>query len=496
MSNRIVIDPVTRLEGHGRIEILLNDAGEVANAFFVVPELRGFEAFCVGRPAEEMPVITNRICGICPEAHHIASTKTLDALYAVIPPSAAVLLRELLYMAFVVADHTTHFYVLGGPDLLVGPDAPPMERNLMGVIAKLGQEAGRAVLDCRRRNHHAIEILGGRAIHPCAGLPGGWSKALSKPERRELARISADNVAFALASLEIFEQQVLSSSEYRAALESDLFVQKTWSMGLVDARNRLTFYDGQLRVVGEDGNELLCFSPADYAEHLAERRESWTYLKFPYLKKIGWQGLVDGPASGIYAVGPQARLNVSDCLATPKAGEFFEKYFETLGSKRVNGRYQPVHNRMATHWARLVEMLYAAERMVELTSDERIVDPLVRVVPTATPKEGVGCVEAPRGTLIHHYHTDERGILTRVNLIVGTTHNHAPISMSVKKAAVGLIRKGTVVSEGLLNRIEMAFRLYDPCFACATHALPGRMPLVVTVRASSGEIVFCQKRDG
>ena len=216
-------------------------------------------------------------------------------------------------------------------------------------------------------------------------------------------------------------------------------------------------------------------------QHIAEHVEPWTYLKFPYLKDVGWKGFVDGKDSGVYCATPLSRLNASDGMATPKAQEAFEKLYETLGSKKVNGRYQPVHHRLATHWARLVELLYAAERMLELVTDPEITDPNVRPIVTTTPDEGVGSVEAPRGTLTHHYWTDEHGILTKVNLIVGTTNNYAPMSMSVKKTAQSLIQNGTVVTEGLLNRIEMAFRSYDPCMSCATHSLPGQMPLEVVI---------------
>jgi F420-non-reducing hydrogenase large subunit len=283
---------------------------------------------------------------------------------------------------------------------------------------------------------------------------------------------------------------VLNNPEYVELILSDGFSEPTYYMGTVDANNRVNFYDGLIRVVGPDGEEFTKYHPRDYCEHVAEHVEPWTYLKFPYLKQIGWKGLVGGADSGVYCATPLSRLNAADGMATPLAQEAYEQMFEMLGSGRVNGRYRPIHYRLAAHWARLVELLYAAERMVELINDPEIMDPNMRVVVTNTPDEGVGCVEAPRGTLTHHYWTDERGILTRVNLIVGTTNNYAPIAMSVKKAAQTLIHKGVVISDGLLNRIEMAFRAYDPCFACATHALPGKMPLEVTIRDASGATVM------
>jgi F420-non-reducing hydrogenase large subunit len=485
---RITIDPITRLEGHGKIEIFLDDEGEVANAYLQIPELRGFEQFCVGRPAEEMPRITNRICGVCPEAHHMAATKALDALFNVEPSSAVKKIRELFYETFYCTDHTVHFYALGGPDFVLGPDSPPAERNILGVIHKVGVDIGKQVIACRQRNHHVIKMLGGRGIHPVAGLPGGWSKAISEEERQEIEGYAQENVDFALFSLQLFADVVLANQAYVDLIVSDAFTHYTYYMGTVDENNHVNFYDGKIRVVDPEGKEFVKYEAKDYADHISERVEPWTYLKFPYLKNVGWKGFVDGMDSGVYTATPQSRLNAADGMATPKAQEHFEQMYETLGSKKVNGRYQPIHHRLATHWARLIELLYAAERMVELAKDPEITDPNVRIAVTNTPTEGIGSVEAPRGTLTHHYKTDENGILTAVNLIVGTTNNYAPIAMSVKKAAQGLIKKGTVITEGLLNTVEMAFRNYDPCMSCATHSLPGQMPLEVTIIDSEGNI--------
>ena len=492
---RISIDPITRLEGHGKIEIFLNDEGDVANAYFQVPELRGFEQFCVGRLAEEMPIITNRICGVCPEAHHLASTKALDRLFGVEPPPAAKKIRELMYSAFYVTDHTTHFYALGGPDFIVGPDAPPAERNILGVIRKVGVEVGKQVIACRSRNHHVIQMLGGRNVHPTAGQPGGWSKSVSEEERKEFEKIARENIDFALFSLKVFDSIVLKNPQYVEMVTSDTYTHRTYSMGTVDDQNRVNFYDGLIRVVDQDGNEVLKFPAEDYMKHIAEHVEPWTYMKFPYLKSIGWKGFVDGPESGVYAATPLTRLNVSDRMPTPRAQEEFERMYSTLGGPSRGPRRAPIHHRLATHWARLIELLYAAERMLELATDAEITSPDVRRIPTGVVGSGVGSVEAPRGTLIHHYESDERGVLTRVNMIVGTTNNHASISMSIKKAAQQLIVKGKVIEEGLLNRIEMAFRLYDPCLSCATHALPGRMPMTVTIRDASGNTIRSFRRD-
>ncbi|MBJ6724466.1 Ni/Fe hydrogenase subunit alpha [Geomesophilobacter sediminis] len=493
--NRISIDPITRLEGHGKIDIFLDEAGDVANTYFQVPELRGFEQFCVGRLAEEMPVITNRICGVCPEAHHMAATKALDALFGVEPPQAAHKVRELLYSAFFVTDHTTHFYALGGPDFIIGPDAPPAERNLLGVIRKVGPEIGRQVIDCRARNHHVIKTVGGRAIHPVAGLPGGWSRPITKAERDEIAAIAEKNVQFARFTLKLFDDLVLKNPQHLDLITSEAYTHRTYYLGVVDPANRVNFYDGKVRVVAPDGAELMQYHPSDYAAEIAERVEPWSYLKYPYLKRVGWNGFTDGAESGVYAASPLARLNVSDGMATPLAQEEFERFFETLGSTRVDGRYTPVHFRLATHWARLVELLYAAERMRELALDPEIVSPKLRAEPGPVTGRGIGCVEAPRGTLTHHYEADARGVLTRVNMIVGTTNNYAAMTMSVRRAAESLISKGRV-EEGILNRIEMAFRLYDPCLSCATHAAVGKMPLTLRIRSASGAVIRTIVRQG
>lgn len=495
---RITIDPITRLEGHGRIEILLNDKGDVDNVYFQIPELRGFEQFCVGRLAEDMPNITNRICGVCPEAHHMAATKALDDLFMIDPPPAAKKVRELFYMAFYVTDHTTHFYALGGPDFIVGPEAPPSERNLLGVVKKVGLDIGTQVIHCRARNHEIIKMLGGRAIHPTAGLPGGWSKSISEEERKQIEDVARKNIEFARFSLKIFNDIVLKNPDYLKLISSSVYFHKTYYMGTVDAKNQLNFYDGQIRVVSPEGKEFVKYPARDYLDHIAERVEPWSYLKFPYLKNIGWRGFVDGKDSGVYCATPLSRLNAADGIPTPLASEAFDRFYKAFGSKQdASGRYAPVHHCLATHWARLIEMLYAAERMLELALDPEITSKEVRAIPSGkiNPMGGIGSVEAPRGTLTHHYEADEKGVLTKVNLIVGTTNNYAPISMSIKQAAQKLITGGNPVTEGCLNKIEMAFRLYDPCFSCATHSQPGKMPLIVSVRTPDGILKETIRRD-
>lgn len=473
MTRRIVIDPITRLEGHGKVDIILNEDGNVDHAYFQVPELRGFEKFAEGRPAEEMPQITSRICGVCPTAHHMAATKALDALYHVTPPPAAKKIREAVYSAFFVEDHALHFYFLGGPDFVVGPTAPKAERNILGVLGKVGLEVGKDVIGMRKQLRDLITLAGGKVIHPVLGLPGGVAKALTPDDQQLFAAAAERAVQFAQFSLHVFDDIVLKNTEYVNWITSDTYTHATYYMGLVDADNRVNFYDGDLRVVSPDGKEFLKFAPRDYLQHIAEHVEPWSYIKFCYLKNPGWKGFSDGADSGIYCVAPLARLNAAEGMATPLAQQAYERMYATLGGK-------PVHHTLANHWARLIEMLYAAERLRELAADPELISPDVHTIPTETPTEGVGVVEAPRGTLFHHYATDTRGLVTRANLIVATQNNAARIALSVDKAAKGLIKAGKV-DDGILNMIEMAFRAYDPCHGCATHSLPGQMPLLVRI---------------
>jgi len=387
-----------------------------------------------------------------------------------------------------VADHATHFYVLGGPDFVVGPEAPKAERNILGVVCKVGKEIGARVMQLLKENHEASAIIGGRYIHPVGALVGGVSKSLTAAERDRLIEIGKNSVEIAKFSIKLFDDVVLKNKEYRDMILGDAFMHRTYYMGMVDENNRVNFYDGKVRVVRPDGSELLKFGPTEYLDVIAEHIEPWTYLKFPYLKAIGWKGFVDGPESGVYRASPLARLNVSEGMPTPLAQKEYERFFDFLGGK-------PVHATLATHWARLIELLYAAEHELELAQDADIISKDVRNIPTATPDEGVAIVEAPRGTLIHHYITDERGLLKKVNLIVGTTNNYAAIDMSIKKAAQAMIQPGKPITEGILNKIEMAFRAYDPCFGCATHALPGKTPLIVNIYNHQRELLQEIRRD-
>ncbi len=409
----------------------------------------------------------------------MASGKAVDAVYKVKIPAAAAKLRELYYMAHYIHSHTAHFYALAAPDFVVGPDAPPAARNILGLIDKVGIDIGGEVIRQREISQLIQQMVGGRSTHPVWNLPGGVTRALAKEDREKIRGFVPGLIKFGEFGLKLFDDLVLKNQAYLDLVLGDGYELVTNYMGLVDAKNRVTFYDGTVRVVDPEGVEIDRYAAHEYLDHVAEHVEPYTYLKFPYLKKRGWQGFKEGSGTSIYQTAPLARLNVASGMATPKAQEAYEKMYAVLGRK-------PAHKLMAMHWARLIELLYAAERLAELVADDEILDPNVRVLPSTTPTEGVGIVEAPRGTLTHHYWTDSKGIVTKANLIVGTTNNNAPISMAVTKAAKKFITKGGEFREGLLNRVEMAFRIYDPCFSCATHSLPGRMPLTVEIKDASG----------
>lgn len=468
----ITIDPITRLEGHGKIEIFMNDAGNVENAYLQIPELRGFERFCEGRRAEDMPIITPRICGVCPTAHHFAATKALDDAFNVEPTKTAKKLRELMYAGNFIYDHTLHFYFLGGPDFVVGPDAPPGERNIFGVLKKVGLDVGKEVIKHRAYGQKITEMIGGKATHPTCGLPGGISKGLNEEERQSIEDMARSSVEFSKFTLKVFDDIVLANEDYVNLILNDAYQLDTYNMGLVDKNNHVNFYDGDLRVTDQKGNEYDRFQSTDYLNKITEHVEPWTYSKFTYLKEIGWNGFTGGPDSGIFRVGPLGRLNAADGMATPLANAEYKRMYKTLGGR-------PVNSTLAFHWARLIELQYAAERTLELSQDPGITDTDLRN-PVGEPGEGIGVIEAARGVLVHHYKVNKEGMIDKANLIVATTNNYASICMSIRDAAKGLI-KNHVVNDGLLNMVEMAFRAYDPCFGCSTHCLPGTMPLTVNI---------------
>jgi F420-non-reducing hydrogenase large subunit len=412
----------------------------------------------------------------------MASCKATDAVFHVDPPPAAKKLREAFYCSHMIHSHIAHFYALAAPDFVMGPTSDPAQRNILGVISKVGLKVGGEVIKHRAYAQSIQASIAGKATHPVGGIPGGMSKPITEEQREEFEEKAKSCVEFSKFSLKLFNDVVLANKDYLNIITGNIYTMKSYYMGLVDSKNKVNFYDGDVRVVDPDGKEVVKFKPAQYLEYIAERPEPWTYLKFPFLKKVGWKGFVEGKDSGVYRVSPLARLNVADGMATPLAQAEYEKMYKTLGGK-------PVHATLVFHWARLVEFMYASERLLELCQDPEITSPEVRAEITATPDEGVGIVEAPRGTLIHHYQTDKNGMVTKVNLIVATAHNYPAMNMSIKKAAQGLITKGKTATEGLLNMVEMAFRAYDPCMACATHTLPGQMPLEVVIYGSNGEVV-------
>ena len=485
-SKRITIDPITRLEGHGKIEIFLDDSGNVENTYFQIPELRGFEKFCIGRSVDDLARLTPRLCGVCPGAHHIASGRALDAVYKTEPTPAAEKLRRLFYEAHYVHSHIAHFFALAAPDYVLGPAAPKAQRNVLGVVGAVGLEIGGAVLKARSQAQKIQELLGGKATHPVNCLPGGVSRGLSEEERQKVEETAVELLEFAKFTLSsVLYPIVLENKDYlNIVLDKNLYYHESYYMGLVDENNRVNFYKGKVRVMDPSGKEFAKFDEKDYLEHIAEHVEPWSYLKFPFLKQVGWKGFKEGPNSGIFRVAPLARLNVADGMATPLAQKEYEKYHKTLG--------RPVHNTLAMHWARVIELLYSAEHLLDLARDDEVTSDDIRAE-LGEPGEGIGIVEAPRGTLVHHYWADKDGMTTDLNLIVATAHNYAAICMGTKKVATAII-KDWQISDGLLNMVEMSFRAYDPCFACATHTMPGELPLEVNVRGPDGTVLRTLRR--
>ncbi len=402
---------------------------------------------------------------------------------------------NLVYNAFYAGDHATHFYALGGPDFVCGPDAPAAERNILGVIAKVGLDAGKKVIAQRAAGQRIIEIIGGKKVHPVTALPGGMSKRVTKDEQQEMIKLGEQMVEFAKFTIQVLNDVVLGNKAYVDLILSTLSRHKTYNMGLVDANNKVNFYDGKVRVVGPDGKEHAKYEPKDYLAVRSRARRAVQLPEISVPEEDRLEGVCRRRRIPAYTrPRPLSRLNVSDGMATPLAQAEYERFYETLTNDK-SGKTM-VHATLATHWARVVELVYACEATLMQAKDDEITSDKIHNIPTGIVGEGVGIVEAPRGTLTHHYKTDQNGIVTEANLIVGTTNNNAPISMSIKRAAEGLIKKGAAITDGVLNRIEMAFRAYDPCFGCATHSLPGEMPLEVIVHdADSGEIVNVTQRN-
>jgi NAD-reducing hydrogenase large subunit len=466
VSQKITIEPVTRIEGHAKVTIRMNDAGGVDHAYLHVNEFRGFEKFCEGRMVFEMPSITPRICGICPVSHHLASAKAGDELLGCPPPRPASLLRELMHMGQIVQSHGMHFFELGGPDLLLGFDADPAIRNVLGIIQANPELALKAV-NLRKFGQEIIHTLGGRRIHPTFALPGGVNKSL-KPVERETILSGVDE---AIATIQIGLQVIKGWAEKNREDIDKFGVFPTGYFGMVTPENGLELYQGAIRLISAQGVQLEKFDGRTYLDQIAEHVENWSYLKFPYYKKLGYPG-------GVYRVGPLGRLNVAEKIDTPLANAEL-KIFKILN----NGK--PVENTLYYHYARLIEALFAAERVAVLLDDPDIMSKDILNTHFNNRGEGVGVIEAPRGTLIHHYWADDHGQIKKVNLIVSTGHNNWAMSEAVDSVAKTYI-KGPVVTEGMLNRVEAAIRAYDPCLSCSTHAI-GQMPMIVEMIDSQGK---------
>lgn len=475
MTQTLVIQPVSRIEGHAKVTIQLDDTGNVADTRVNVIELRGFEKFCIGRPVEEMPRIVTRICGVCPWSHHLAASKAADAVFGVEPPPAGRKLRELCNSIAYMEEHILHFYFLAGADFVMGPDADPSVRNVIGIIGKV-PDVARQVVRVRHLCAKMLEIIAGKAIHPDASVPGGFSKPLLPAERDQLRKMADEALELAKFSIKFAKENVFP--QYLDTVKS-LGVIETGFIGTVKDDSALNLYDGKLRLMSKDGSYVE-FPYDQYTNYIAEHIEPWSYLKFPYDKRAGAFSMDLEHPNGIYRANTLARINVCDYIDTPLAQAELEEFRKNFG--------RPAQLTLLYHWARLIELLYNAENTIRLLNDPEItsVETRKKVEPRAA--RGVGCVEAPRGTLIHDYTTDENGMLTNVNLIVGTTHNNAPINMSVKQAAKSLIRDGKY-DQGILNRVEMAIRAYDPCLSCATHKFDGTLAVKIDIYDSRGQLV-------
>jgi F420-non-reducing hydrogenase large subunit len=475
MAKQIVIQPVSRIEGHAKVVIQLDDTGNVADTKVNVVELRGFEKFCIGRPVEELPRIVTSICGVCPWSHHLASAKANDAVFGVEPAPAGRKLRDLCNSIAYTEEHILHFFILSGPDFVMGPDSDYSVRNVIG-IAKSNPEIGKKVVRNRYLGARMLEVVSGKAIHPVTAVPGGFSKPLTQKERDHILPMAEEVLEFAKFSIAFAKENIFP--KYLDAVKV-LGVINTGFLGTISDDGALNLYDGKLRLMKPDGS-YVDFTYDQYTDFISERIEDWSYLKFPYAKAWGEGFSMDANnPKGIYRVNSLSRINVADKIATPLAQKEFEEFRSTFG--------RPAQLTLLYHWARLIELLYNAEHVVELLNDPDITSRETRVPVTPRAARGVGCVEAPRGTLFHDYETDEKGLLTNVNLIVGTTHNNAPINMSVNQAAKTLIKDGKY-DQGILNRIEMSIRAYDPCLSCATHYLDGRIAVRVDILDADGKL--------
>jgi NAD-reducing hydrogenase large subunit len=474
-NKTILIDPVTRIEGHAKITLHLNDGGRVEDARFHVTQFRGFEKFSEGRPFSEMPSLMARICGICPVSHLIASAKACDGLLAVRIPPTADKLRRIFGLAQVVQSHALSFFYLSSPDLLLGMDADPAKANLIGVLEQK-RELARDGIRLRQFGQQMIQRLGGKRIHPAWVVPGGVSEPLSQSNRDAILAGIPEVLTIAERTLEWFKGITEKFREEIASFGNF----PTLFLGIVKADGGLTFYDGKIRVVSAAGDVVANgLNPGDYPQYIGEKVESWTYLKSPYYLSSGYPG-------GIYRVGPLARLNVADRCHTPKADQELAEFHELQRTAVLSSFHY--------HHARLIEILYCLERMEQLLNDPEILSKHVRAIARPNSFEGVGCCEAPRGTLIHHYKIDEQGLIRWANLIIATGHNNMAMNRGILQVAKHFVR-GERLTAGMLNRVEALIRAYDPCLSCSTHAF-GEMPLVVQLLNSAGELLDEVRKTG
>jgi NAD-reducing hydrogenase large subunit len=473
MAKKIHIEPVTRIEGHAKVTINLDDAGVVADARLHVVEFRAFEKFCIGRPFYEMPGITNRICGICPTSHALASVKAGDAIMGVAVPETAVKLRKIFNWAQIVQSHALSFFHLSAPDLLLGFDSDPATRNVMGLIQKY-PDLTRKGVRLRGIGQEIIRILADKSIHQAWAVPGGVRAPLTAEKRDAILDMLAEAFETTEAALDL-----LKSNLDRFAEEVKIYDFPSMFAGLVTPDGGLEHYDGLMRFVDTDRKIIEPGIRNDkYRDYIEEASENWTYLKFPYFKARGPYNLKE--YAGMYRVGPLARLNICDYAGTPKADKELEQF-------RRFGKGGAVTSSFHFHYARLIEILFVLEKIEETLKDKDITDDWVRAEAGVNRLKGVGMTEAPRGTLIHDYTVDRNGLITDVNLVVSTGHNNLAMNKTITNIARHYV-KGDKVSEGMLNRVEHGIRAYDPCLSCSTHAV-GKMPLHVEIVASDGRVV-------
>jgi NAD-reducing hydrogenase large subunit len=468
-TRRIEIKPITRVEGHGSVTLQLDEAGKLTKAHFNILQLRGFEKFLEGRVFWEMPMITPRICGICPVSHHLAAVKACDVIYGAELPPTAKKLRLLMHMAQMVQSHALHFFHLASPDFIFGMDGDPATRNVFGIIDADPELAKKAVR-LRSFGQTIISTLGEKKVHPNHAVPGGVNKALSEESRIGILREVDDAIAGFQLAISIFKDIGGKLGDTMNTFGS----LPTAYLGLVDPKGNLAMYDGKLKLVGSNGSVLEDqFDCADYLSIIEEHVEDWSYMKFPYYSKHGYPG-------GMYRVGPLARLNVATGITTPLANEEFKQF------KKV-GKGGMVEGSLYYHYARLIEGLYAAEMIKELAEDKSICSTDLRASSGQYRSEGVGVIEAPRGTLIHHYWADERGTVQKANIVVATGHNNLAINQAIFQVARDYV-KADKLTEGMLNRVEATIRCYDPCLSCATHAI-GHIAMSVRLVGPGGEVV-------